>query len=212
MNPSLGLTGYGKDPQNRPPREFAYTVPSYGYLDDVCELSAIRSRMRDALVIPLITPGSRDAERHQLVVLSRDQRRLRFPRRGDRVEVQGRPEILRYRNRDGTLRLIHQVIVERLRVLECGTALNRTIVLTGYLGNRPEIRLNRERDITVTWENPVAERSEPYEGRPGRGSTWSSRSPRITTVRPSATAWWCGRVTRSATATSASCGRGIWSR
>lgn len=104
--------------------------------------------MSDALVIPLITPGSRQAERHQLVVLSRHRRRLRFPRRGDRVEVQGRPEILRYRDRDGTSRMIHQVVVERLRVLESGPALNRSIVLTGYLGNRPEIRLNRERDFT----------------------------------------------------------------
>jgi single-stranded DNA-binding protein len=79
--------------------------------------------------------------------------------------VQGRPEILRYRDRDGAIRLIRQVIVERLRVLECGTALNRTIVLTGYLGNRPEIRLTRERDITVTWENTVAETTESYEVR-----------------------------------------------
>ena len=166
MNPSIVLTGYvGKDPQHRPPHESANTVPRYGTLAEVCELSASRSRMRDALVIPLITPGSRQAERHQLVVLSRDQRRLRFPRRGDRVEVQGRPEILRYRDRDGAIRMIHQVVVERLRVLEYGTALNRSIVLTGYLGNRPEIRLTRERDITVTWENPVAETTESYEAR-----------------------------------------------
>jgi hypothetical protein len=61
--------------------------------------------------------------------------------------------------------MIHQVVVERLRVLEYGTALNRSIVLTGYLGNRPEIRLTRERDITVTWENPVAETTESYEVR-----------------------------------------------
>ena len=127
MNPSIVLTGYvGRDPQNREPHESAITVPpSYGHLAEVCELSASPSRMRDALVIPLITPGSREAERHRLVVLSRHRRRLRFPRRGDRVEVQGRPEILRYRDRDGTSRLIPQVIGERLRVLESGPALNR---------------------------------------------------------------------------------------
>jgi single-stranded DNA-binding protein len=166
MNPSIVLTGYvGKDPQHRPPHEWAITVPRYDTIAEVCELSASRSRMRDALVIPLLTPANLQTELHWLVVLSRDQRRLRFPRRGDRVEVQGRPEILRVEARDGAIREIHQIVVERLRVLEIGTALDRSIILTGYLGNRPEIRLTRERDFTATWENRVAEMTESYEGR-----------------------------------------------
>jgi hypothetical protein len=121
MNPSIVLTGYvGRDPQNREPHEWPIMVPRYNTIAEVCELSASRSRMRDGLVIPLYTPGDRQTERHQLVVLSRDQRRLRFPRRGDRVEVQGRPEILRVEARAGTSREIHPIVGERLRGLESG--------------------------------------------------------------------------------------------
>jgi single-stranded DNA-binding protein len=165
MNPSIVLTGYvGKHPQLRPSEDSGITVPRYHAIAEVCEPSASRSRLRDGLVLPLYTRGDRQTERHQLVVLSRDQRRLRFPRRGDLVEVQGRPEILRFQTRAGAIREIHQVVVERLRVLQLGTALNRTIILTGYLGNRPEIRLTQKRSFTATWENRVAEMSESYDG------------------------------------------------
>jgi single-stranded DNA-binding protein len=165
MNPSIGLTGYGKDPQIRPPEESGITVPRYNAIAEVCEPSASRSRLRDGIVVPLYTRGNRQTELHRLVVLSRDQRRLRFPRRGDLVEVQGRPEILLFPTRTGAIREIHQVVVERMRVLQLGPALDRPIILTGYLGNRPEIRLTRERSFTASWYNRVAEMSESYDGR-----------------------------------------------
>jgi hypothetical protein len=49
-------------------------------------------------------------------------------------------------------------------VLESGPARHRSILLTGYLGNRPEIRLTQKRSFTATWENRAAEMSESYDG------------------------------------------------
>jgi single-stranded DNA-binding protein len=166
MNPSLVLTGYvGKYPQLGPSKESGVTVPRYHAIAEVCEPSASRSRLRDGFVIPLYTRGISQTVRHQLVVLARDQRRLRFPRRGDLVEVQGRPEILRLQTSAGAGREIHQIVVERLRVLQPDPVLDRSILLTGYLGNRPEIRLTRERSFTATWKNRVAEMTESCEVR-----------------------------------------------
>jgi hypothetical protein len=57
--------------------------------------------------------------------------------------------------------------VERLRVLECGTTLNRTIVLTGSLGNRPESRLTGS-DFTSPGRTPPPRRASPTKSGPVR--------------------------------------------
>ena len=79
--------------------------------------------------------------------------------------MQGRPEILRFAVRDGAIREIHQLIVERLRVLERGTDLDRSIILQGYLGNRPDIRQTKERTFTATWYNRLVDEKESYDVR-----------------------------------------------
>ncbi len=166
MNHSIVLTGYvGKDPQSRQPKDPGITVPRYDTIAEVCEPSASRTPLRDDIVLPLFTRVNRQTERHRLVVLSRDLRHMRLVRPGDLVEVQGRPEIVRCQGRGGASRELHQLVVERLRVLKMGTTLDRSIVLIGYLGNRPEIRLTQERSFTATWYNRVAQRRETYAGR-----------------------------------------------
>jgi single-stranded DNA-binding protein len=48
--------------------------------------------------------------------------------------------------------------------LERGSDLLRPVVLVGYLGSDPEVRLTRERSYTATWYNAVADMDETYEG------------------------------------------------
>ncbi|HVR09594.1 MAG TPA: single-stranded DNA-binding protein [Thermoanaerobaculia bacterium] len=165
MNRSLVVTGtFGKAPEIRPATDPCF-VPRYDCISEVCEPAVRRKLRRDAIVLPLFTQVGGKLERHLLVVLSADQRRLRFPRPGDRLEVEGRPELLRVRDRKRVWREVPHFVVERWRVIERGTDLLRPVVLIGYLGNDPEVRLTRERSFSVTRYNDLIEMEETYEGQ-----------------------------------------------
>src|ERR1700680_1736883 len=122
MTRPLILTGYlGKDPETRQTRERDYEGARHDTAAQVLDHYTGRTRSREYIVMSLATHQGNQTTWYRLVVWSSDQichRNIRFAGQGDKVKVQARYEVYRFKADDGTEHEMHQHIVERFRVLK----------------------------------------------------------------------------------------------
>lgn len=122
MTATLRLIGYiGRNRQVRQTRERTHTATFYNEVAEMKEEYDVRVPPRDYIVLSLATHHGSETIWRRLVVWSPDTTGLshvRLARKGDRVEVTGRPETFSYLDKDGNPQELRQIVVESYRPLK----------------------------------------------------------------------------------------------
>jgi single-stranded DNA-binding protein len=117
----ITLIGYlGKDREVRQTRERTRIATFHNIVAEMTEEYEVTIRPRDFVVLSLATHEGPKTIWHRLVAWSPERNGLsnmRLARKGDKVEVTGRPETFTYPGADGLPRTIAQIVVERFRIL-----------------------------------------------------------------------------------------------
>jgi hypothetical protein len=130
----------------------------------VGEPAVRRKRRRHGFLLTLLPRVGGQLLRYLAVVRWAVQRRIRFPRPGDRVEVEGSPALLRFRDYRGVWRGLPPIVVERLRELSRGGALGRPTIESGPLGKVPEVSLAGKWSVIAAWRTAAMDGTD--EGGP----------------------------------------------
>jgi single-stranded DNA-binding protein len=116
--------GYlGQDPQIRHTRVRTVTTRRYNRVSETVETREFETRPRPYILLSLAThaqPGGPPTW-HRLVVWNGDllcHRNIRFLGKGDKIKVRARPETYRFEIAPGQHKLLHQLVVDRIRTLK----------------------------------------------------------------------------------------------